>query len=314
MSELLLVLWQQGLTAALEYAQLIISSPKQIVAHVAALFGVVFVTLAAFVRTMIPLRWLVVGSNVGLMIFGALHPSLTTLLVSGVLLPINLWRAVEMIRITRRVKRAAADADLAAIWLKPYMKPKRLRAGKVLFNKGDKADHLYLLTDGELELVEAGAKLQPGRIFGEIALFSPAKVRTNTVRCITRCVVLSIHESAVRQLYFQNPAFGFHLVELLAARLSTDVGRAERRAKESEQRNEEYLSRGYYGMPLMDRTVPGMPIPANLANPALAPGAPPGAGGDTANPAAPLPWGPSIPLAPQAPSGPPAPPRPADPA
>jgi CRP/FNR family transcriptional regulator, cyclic AMP receptor protein len=266
-SEFLQAWWHQGLTAALEYLHLITSSPQQVVAHVAALFGVVFVTLAAFVRTMIPLRWLVVGSNVGLMIFGALHPSLTTLLVSGVLLPINLWRAVEMMRITRRVQRAAADADLAAIWLKPYMKPKRLRAGRVLFNKGDKADHLYLLTDGELELVEAGAKLQPGRIFGEIALFSPAKVRTNTVRCNTRCVVLSIHESAVRQLYFQNPAFGFHLVELLAARLSTDVGRAERRARESEQRTEEFLSRGFYGLPLMDRTMPEMPIPTNLAAP-----------------------------------------------
>lgn len=286
MSEFLQAWWQQGLTSALAYLHLITSSPQQIVAHVAALFGVIFVTLAAFVRTMIPLRWLVVGSNVGLMIFGALHPSLTTLLVSGVLLPINLWRAVEMMRITRRVKRAASDADLAAIWLKPYMKPKRLRAGRVLFNKGDKADHLYLLTDGELELVEAGAKLQPGRIFGEIALFSPAKVRTNTVRCITRCVVLSIHESAVRQLYFQNPAFGFHLVELLAARLSTDVGRAERRAKESEQRTEEVLSRGFYGLPLMDRTVPGAPIPPHVLA-SLAAGVPPPADGSAPPAAAP---------------------------
>ena len=70
-------------------------------------------------------------------------------------------------------------------------------------------------------------------IFGEIALFSPEHVRTNTVRCLTRCVVLSIHESTVRQLYFQNPAFGFHLIELLAARLSTDVKSVEQRWAES---------------------------------------------------------------------------------
>jgi CRP-like cAMP-binding protein len=135
------------------------------------------------------------------------------------------------------------------------MKPLRLREGKVLFRKGDKADRLFLLTDGELELVEAGARLQPGRIFGEIALFSPEHVRTNTVRCVTRCVVLAIHESTVRQLYFQNPAFGFHLIELLAARLSTDVGRAERRAEASEQRTEEVMSRGHYGLPLMPEPV-----------------------------------------------------------
>lgn len=266
MTETLQALGQQALAFALDYVGQMMASPRQIVAHVAALLGVAFVTVAAFVRTMTPLRWLAVGSNVGLLIFGALHPSLTTLLVAGTLLPINLWRAVEMMRITRRVERAASDADLAAIWLKPYMRPKRLRAGKVLFRKGDKADHLYLLTSGELELVEAGARLQPGRIFGEIALFSPAHVRTNTVRCLTRCVVLSIHESTVRQLYFQNPAFGFHLIGLLAARLSTDVGRAERRAMESEQRTEEYLSRGHYGMPLMPGQPSGPPIEPDTLN------------------------------------------------
>ena len=260
--ELLHALWLQGLASVIDYLALITSSPRQILAHLAALVGVVFVSVAAFVRTMIPLRWLAVGSNIGLLLFGALHPSVPTLMVSGALLPINLWRAIEMMRLTRRVRRAASDADLAAVWLKPYMKPLRLREGKVLFRKGDKADRLFLLTDGELELVEAGARLQPGRIFGEIALFSPAHVRTNTVRCVTRCVVLAIHESTVRQLYFQNPAFGFHLIELLAARLSTDVGRAERRAEASEQRTEEVMSRGHYGLPLMPEPAPGGPAAA----------------------------------------------------
>jgi CRP/FNR family transcriptional regulator, cyclic AMP receptor protein len=271
-TDLLQQLLNLALTSALDYLQQITASPRQIVAHCAALAGVVFVTAAAFVRTMTPLRWMAVGSNVGLLVFGALHPSVPTLMVSGTLLPINLWRAVEMMRITRRVQRASSDADLAAIWLKPYMRPLRLRAGKVLFRKGDKADRLFLLTSGELELVEVGARLQPGRIFGEIALFSPEHVRTNTVRCVTRCVVLSIHETTVRQLYFQNPAFGFHLIELLAARLSTDVGRVERKLEESEQRQEEYISRANYGMPLM-------PAPGSApASPGSAPPAPPPGG------------------------------------
>ena len=201
----------------------------------AALIGVAFVSVAAFVRTMIPLRWMAVGSNIGLLIFGALHPSIPTLLVAGSLLPINIWRAIEMMRLTQRVNRAATDGDLASVWLKPYMKPRRLRAGKVLFQKGDHADRLYLLTDGELELVEIGRRMVPGRVFGEIALFSPERKRTGTVRAVTRCVVLEIHESTVRQLYFQNPAFGFHLVELLAERLSTDVQRAENRAAKVER-------------------------------------------------------------------------------
>jgi len=80
-----------------------------------------------------------------------------------------------------------------------------------------------------MELAEIGQPLPAGRIFGEIALFSPNRFRTQTVRCITACTVLEIHESTVKQLYYQNPAFGFHLIELLAGRLSSDVERAERR-------------------------------------------------------------------------------------
>lgn len=207
----------------------ILDSPLQIFAHLAAAVGIGMVMAGALMRTMMPLRWLAVGSNVGLMLFGALHPSAITFLIALALLPINIYRAVEVTRLTQRVKRAAAAADLASLWLKPYMKVRKLKAGHVLFNKGDTADRLHLLADGEMELAEIGQPLPVGRIFGEIALFSPNRIRTQTVRCVTACTVLEIHESTVKQLYYQNPAFGFHLIELLAGRLSSDVERAERR-------------------------------------------------------------------------------------
>ena len=136
-----------------------------------------------------PLRWLAVGSNLGLVVYGALHPSPITLAIAGLLLPVNVYRAVEVTRLTRRVARAQADADLAGLWLKPYMKPRRFKAGHVLFRKGDQANRLYMLVDGAMELVEIGQRLEPGRIFGEIALFSPSGLRTHTVRCIGACSV-----------------------------------------------------------------------------------------------------------------------------
>jgi CRP/FNR family cyclic AMP-dependent transcriptional regulator len=214
--------------AGVSYALAVVSSPVQIVAHVAAALGVALVIVAAFVRTMIPLRWLAVGSNLGLLVFGLLHPSPTTLAISALLLPINIWRAVEMMLLTRRVKRASKAGDLTGVWLKPYMKKRRRAAGRVLFRKGDRARALYLLAHGELELVELGQRIEPGRIFGEVALFSPDRRRTHTVRCVTRCTLLELDEGTVRQLYFQNPAFGFHMIELLAGRLGSDVARAER--------------------------------------------------------------------------------------
>lgn len=215
---------------ATAYLNEAVSSPRQITAHLAALLGVGMVMVGALMRTMTPLRWAAVGSNIGLFSYGLLHPSPITMSVAAVLLPINVYRAVEVTRLTRRVRRATTAAEHAGLWLKPYMKARKLRAGKTLFSKGDRAEHLYLLVSGQLELLGTGRLLEPGRIFGEIALFSPSRLRTQTVRARTPCTLLQIHDSTVKQLFYQEPAFGFHMIELLAERLSNDVQRAERQA------------------------------------------------------------------------------------
>jgi hypothetical protein len=208
-----------------------LASPQQLIAHVAMILAVGMVMLGALMRTMVPLRWLAVGSNLGLLAFGVLHPALSTLAVALVLLPINLYRAVEITRLTRRVSQAELEADQAGLWLKPYMKTRKFKAGHTLFNKDDKAENLYLLADGQMELVEIGTPVEPGSILGEIALFSPSGLHTMTARCTSACSVLQIHESTVKQLYYQNPSFGFHLIHLLAGRLSADIARAEARLR-----------------------------------------------------------------------------------
>ncbi len=222
----------QAFDQARTYLALQAASPVQVVAHLAAAVGIGLVAAGALVRTMTPLRWLAVGSNLGLLVYGALHPSPITLLVAGLLLPINIFRAVEVTRLTRRVQHAGVAADLAGLWLRPHMKARRLKAGTTLFNKGDKADRLHLLAEGAMVLSDINEPLPAGRIFGEVALFSPSGLRTHGVRCVTACTVLEIHASTVRQLYFQNPAFGFHLIELLAANFSADIARAEQRLAE----------------------------------------------------------------------------------
>ena len=82
-----------------------------------------------------------------------------------------------------------------------------------------------LTAPGRIELVEINSNLLPGQIFGEIAFFSPDRRRRLTARCADNCTVLSIDESTVKQLYYQNPAFGFNMIELVAARFSADVDR-----------------------------------------------------------------------------------------
>ena len=194
--------------------------------------------ISSFVKTMIPLRCLAVGGNLFFLIYGALQPSIVVMLLHGTLLPFNIYRAAEMVRLTRRVRAAAATGDLSGVWLKPYMRKKRLKAGEVLFRKGDAADHLYFLAEGRIEWVEIGQTMEPGMLFGEIAFFAPDKQRTLTARCTTNSTLLRIDEATFQQLYFQNPAFGFEIVNLVAGRLLADRGRLERqlaasRAKEN---------------------------------------------------------------------------------
>jgi energy-converting hydrogenase Eha subunit E len=76
-------------------------APLQLLAYGAGALAVGFAAAGALVRTMVPLRWLAVGSSLGFLVFGALLPSPTTLAVAAVLLPINLYRLREILRLTR---------------------------------------------------------------------------------------------------------------------------------------------------------------------------------------------------------------------
>lgn len=209
---------------AVDMATMLISKPEGQIALASAGVASLFNIAGTFVKTMIPLRWLAVGTNAGFIVYGALFPSLPMLILHSLLLPINSIRAVEMMRLVRRVNRAADTAN-SGIWLRPYMTRRKLPAGAVIFNKGDSADHLYMLASGKIELVEIGVVLTPGGIIGEIAFFHPDKQRTLTARCVEPCELLSIDESGMRQLYYQNPEFGFQLIGLVAGRMHADVER-----------------------------------------------------------------------------------------
>jgi CRP/FNR family transcriptional regulator, cyclic AMP receptor protein len=219
------VITQQIAALASAYLNSELATPIHILALCAAGVAGAFTVSSSFVKTMVPLRWLAVFSNLGFLIYGLLHPSLVMALMHGVLLPINCVRLAEMTRLTRRVRAATNNTDLSGIWLKPYMKSSKRKAGEILFRQGDRAEHLYILAEGRVDFVEIGASIGPGQIFGEIAFFSPERRRTLSARCAENCTLLSIDQSTVRQLYFQNPGFGFEIVGLIAGRLSADVAR-----------------------------------------------------------------------------------------
>ncbi len=206
-----------------------LADPWQRVALLAALAAGALIVASTLVKTIIPLRWLALGGNVGFVVYGIMQPAPMVFLLHVVLLPINLWRVLEMQRLTRRLQRAnRLGREELKVWLQPFMKRRRVKPGAVLFHQGDRADRLYVLAEGRLEVVEAGRTIEAGQMFGEIAFFSPAQQRTATVRCMEPSTLLSIDEVSFRQLFFQNPAFGFEVARLIVGRLSDDVARAQR--------------------------------------------------------------------------------------
>jgi CRP/FNR family transcriptional regulator, cyclic AMP receptor protein len=207
------------------------ADPTQWLALLAAVVGGVLVLWSGFAKTIVPLRWLAVGSNLGFIIYGWAHPAPMVLVLHLALLPLNLWRVLEMQRLTKQVSSARLGQGLAQVWLQPYMKRKRLKPGQVLFNKGDAADRLYVLAEGALQIAQTQVWVQPGQMIGEISFFSPDGVRTATVLCppdaASGATLLSMDEPTFRQLFHQNPAFGYEVVRLMAARLTVDVARLQ---------------------------------------------------------------------------------------
>src|SRR5512136_2402821 len=102
---------------------------------------------------MIPLRILALGSNLLFMAYGYVDHLYPVLMLHAILLPVNALRLVQFQRLIRDM-RDAHHEDLTIKNLLPYMTRRKFAAGETLVRKGDKADRLYYLVDGELEITD----------------------------------------------------------------------------------------------------------------------------------------------------------------
>ena len=184
----------------------------------------VFLTFAT--RTMVPLRAIGIASNVAFIAYGWLQPAVPILVLHAILLPLNGLRLHQMLRLTRQVA-AASRSDLNLDWLKPYGSRRRVRAGEVLFRKGEPADRMAFVIRGRFRVAELEVVLGPGQVVGELGLIAPGHARTRTVECIEAGDLLEVRYDQVRQLYFQNPSFGFYFLDLTARRLFDTIARQE---------------------------------------------------------------------------------------
>jgi CRP-like cAMP-binding protein len=170
---------------------------------------------------MIALRVAAIGSNICFIGFGVAAHVYPVLLLHVVLLPLNAARTLEMMRLTRRFE-VATKGDMSFEPLRPFMVLEGYSSGHILFQKGDFADRMFLISAGNLLVEDVNVLLGPGDVVGEIGVFSLEQVRVATVRCLSRVELMSIEKQHMAEICFQNPEISFYLLSLITNRLLAD--------------------------------------------------------------------------------------------
>jgi CRP-like cAMP-binding protein len=177
-------------------------------------------------KTMIPLRIMGLCSNCIFIVYGYMAPVYPQLLLHGVLLPLNSLRLYQMLQLVGKV-RTASRGDLNMDWLKPFMSKRACKAGEIIFRKGDLSSAMFYTVSGSYRLHEIEQDVGPGQVIGELGVIAPDNKRTLTFECIHDGELLTISYEQVKQLYFQNPKFGFYFLQLISQRLFRDIARLQ---------------------------------------------------------------------------------------
>jgi hypothetical protein len=190
------------------------------------LIGAILYLATYATKTMVPLRTMAVLSNVFLVGYAFLHSYGPTFFLYLALIPLNSMRLYQMLQLVKKVE-AAASGDLNMDWLKPYMHKRATKTGQILFRKGDVAEDMFYTVSGRYRLVESGIEIPIGRVVGELGLLSPGNQRTQTLECVEGGEIMSISYEKVKELYYQNPRFGFFFLRLTSERLMQNISRME---------------------------------------------------------------------------------------
>lgn len=196
------------------------------------MLGGAFYLASHYMRAMVPLRVLSLGSNVLFITFGLLHAKfdygallgMPEILLNVILLPMNAKRLIEILRLTKQIEQATSKSPVSE-WLLPQMHLHKHKAGHVLIREGDEADEIYYVASGRLRLQGLDATIGPGELIGEIGLFSPQRKRTQTIVCETDCELYQMTDEQIYRLYYQNPKLGFFFMRLIVERLLHDIER-----------------------------------------------------------------------------------------
>lgn len=199
------------------------------------LLGYLAATVSIFVyvsNTMIPLRVAAVVANFLFAIYFYCKGVYPQCALNVALLPLNLYRLKQMRDLVAAIKIAARD-DFDFDWLRPFMKPRRIKAGEMLYLEGDIATEAFVIVRGAVRVPEKNVVLEQGALFGELGLFVDDNKRTASAEAVGDVDLMVISYSDVLQLSAQNPTFGYYLMRLMMRRMQHNVELAAQGAREA---------------------------------------------------------------------------------
>ena len=181
-------------------------------------------TVASYsVATMLPLRLLAIASSVCFAAYAFTLHLWPLLAMELILLPINLYRLWQVLTLRGKLNRAAGARGSDFSIIKSYGKRQNVKAGSVVFERGDPVDQLYFIAKGRVLIEEMNVDLCVGDIFGEIAFFTNSATRIATARCAEDTQVYSIDEKQFMRLQFEDPSFGIAVMRIITHRLIENV-------------------------------------------------------------------------------------------
>ena len=176
----------------------------------------VFVTF--YMRTMVPLRIAGIVSNFLFIGYGYDLNAYPVLFLHLVLLPLNILRLRQMLRLIKQIEDATRG-DVNLNWVKPFSSTRTIAAGNAVFRRGEAADEMFFIVSGRFHVKERSVELQTGEVFGELGLLNAGQARTATVECTASGELLRITYDQVKQLCLQDPKFSFYFLHLVSKRL-----------------------------------------------------------------------------------------------
>ena len=182
----------------------------------------VFVTF--YMKTMVPLRVAGIVSNFLFIGYGYAVDAYPVLFLHLVLLPLNLLRLHQMRKLIRQIEEATKQ-DLNLNWVKPFSSTRSFAAGDLVFCSGEPANEMFFIVSGSFRVKERNVDLRTGEVFGELGLLNAGQARTATVECTMGGDLLRISYDQVKQLYLQDPKFGFYFLHLVSKRLFQNLSR-----------------------------------------------------------------------------------------